>query len=476
MKKLLIFLLVPIFCFGKSLYTFQLDSAGEEFTTPELAGNGITDIKVGESTLWFGTGNGLSRTTDFGQTFETFTPNSGIGRGSVSALWVSGDTIWVATASDTLTRVSETYLDMGTGLSVSTDNGRTWTHYDQPGPTPVQNLSYDIAVHKGSIYIVSWGGGIRRSDDWGQTWTPVAPDTNEFDPGKYLNHRGFSATSTDQAIYIGTADGINKSTDNGTTWHQFTHANQANAISGDFVVALDVQKTTTLERLWAATWKAEGEEEEYGVSFSDDGGENWVVTLEGEKAHNFAFDDSIAYVATDNGLFKSVDMGQTWYVFDQFKDQQSGERIYTQEIYSAAAANEQLWVGTADGLAITKNNGYTWQVIRAFQRTGVNDEPRTYAYPNPFSPTRHNQVDSDGFVRFQFNTLSSTRVTIHIFDFAMDRVTTVVEHEAIPRAGDYTRVWNGKNDYGDMVANGVYFYSVELEGDGTYWGKLMILN
>jgi ligand-binding sensor domain-containing protein len=456
------------------IQSYQIGASA--FAQSGLAGNGVTDIQPGAGMLWFGTGNGLSRTLDGGRSFETIGPAQGVGRGSVSAIWTSNDTIWVATAGDTLTKVAEGYLPLGTGLSVSVDNGNTWRHFPQPGETPIQNLAYDVTVLDGVVWIASYGGGVRKSADWGETWQEAAPDSFLFDPGVKLNHRGFSVISAEGALWVGTAGGINKSVDGGKTWQNFNHTNQQKPISGNFIVALAQQKYRNRSIIWAATWKAEGEDESYAVSKTEDGGLTWTVTLQDEKAHNFAFDDSVVYVATDNGLYKSIDEGETWYLFPPITDTISGEKVYTTEIYSAYAEDGALWIGSSDGVAHTQNNGYTWDIFRAFQPTGQGSTPRTYAYPNPFSPVRHNLIGGDGYVRFQYNTRSSTQVTIKVFDFAMDLVATVVENKSRPGGADFSEVWNGRNDYGDAVANGVYFYRLELSGDGTYWGKVMIVN
>ena len=36
-------------------------------------------------------------------------------------------------------------------------------------------------------------------------------------------------------------------------------------------------------------------------------------------------------------------------------------------------------------------------------------------------------------------------------------------------------IWNGRNDYGDKVANGVYFCRLFLNGE-YYWTKLAVIN
>lgn len=440
------------------------------------AGNGITDIAGGGESLWLGSGNGLSRLDLANGQFTTFSTADGLGHGSVAAIWVHGDTVIVATATDTVTSVDPAPLPKGTGISFSFDGGVTWRRSAQPGVTPIQNLTYDIAVFGGTVWITSYGGGVMKSPDWGRTWLEAPPDTLNFDPyGKY-NHRGFSAAAGAGALWIGTAEGINKSTDGGATWQNFNHVSQPEPISGNFVVALAVQELAEGAAIWGATWTAEGEEEYNAVSRSLDGGLTWKCFLRDEKAHNFAFADSAVYVATDNGLFVSHDLGESWYLFPPMRDAADDDRVLSTEVYSAWGQPGQLWAGTADGLAFTRDNGYRWEIYRAYSATGKAGEKRTYAYPNPFSPMRHNQYGGDGYVRFQYNTTAPSRVTVKVFDFAMDLVATVIEDEYRAGPADYAEIWNGRNDYGDIVANGAYFYSVGIEGDNTYWGKILIVN
>ena len=107
-----------------SVGNYRLEQA--QAASSGLTGNGITDIKSHDGeVIWFGTGMGLARTENDGASFQGFGQAQGLNRGSISALWVSHDTVWVASASDTLTPVSETSLPMGTGLSRSTDGGET---------------------------------------------------------------------------------------------------------------------------------------------------------------------------------------------------------------------------------------------------------------------------------------------------------------------------------------------------------------
>lgn len=444
-----------------------------------LASNSITDILVEGDTLWLGTGRGLSRTTDGGQSFVSFGEDQGIGKGGISAIAVNPQVIWVATGFDTTTDLGN--FQAGGGLAYSQDEGATWTSVPQPGLTNVQNVTFDIALRGSEVWITSFGGGLRKSNDLGQKWEIVTPDSFIFDPVAILNHRAFSVISVDSVLWVGTAGGINRSTDGGVTWTNFNHQNQAQPISGNFVVAIGSQKYGNKRIIWAATVEttsATGDTSEFrGVSWSEDEGFTWRTALRGEFAHNFAFDDSVVYVTTDNGLFKSIDGGQTWALFPDIVGQSGDRRILANEFFAVGvSAGHTLWVGTADGLARTANGGLTWEVIQTFQPTGRDQTPRTYAYPNPFSPNVYNKLNGQGHVRFQYNTTRATQVTIRLYDYAMQLVTTVVEGKPRPANGDFYEIWDGRDDQGQPVANGVYFYRLDLEGEGRFWGKVMVLN
>ncbi|MFQ5677667.1 MAG: hypothetical protein ACE5G1_17390 [bacterium] len=460
---------------AQTLRSFRFDIPPE----PGLASNSITDIVVLDNTLWFGTGRGLSKTSDAGLSFNSFGVEQGLGRGGVSALAVSDEVIWVATGFDSTTVVGE--QQTGGGLAYSLDAGVSWTFVPQPGGTPVSNITFDIALRNDEVWITSFAGGLRKSVDLGESWEIVTPDSFIFDVVGRLNHRAFSVISVDGVLWVGTAGGINRSTDGGITWTNFNHQNQTAPISGNFVVAIRSQKTGNRNVIWAATRETtveSGDATEFrGVSWTDDFGFSWRTALSGETVHNFAIDGSIVYAASDRGLFKSLDGGETWALFPAISNPAQTRRILSEKVFSAATTSLQtLWVGTGNGLAKTQNDGITWEIIQAFEPTGIQDTPRTYAYPNPFSPGLHNRLDGNGHVRFQYNTISETLVTLKIYDFAMKHIATVTENTPRPGNGDFYEIWNGLNSKGVQVANGVYFYRLELEGDGTYWGKLIVLN
>jgi hypothetical protein len=460
-----------------------------------LVGNGITDLAIFQDQLHAGTGFGLSISADRGENWQNFTPTEYGGKGGVSALTIATDgTIWIATGYDTLVQDDQS-LSAGGGLRFKRPGSSTWEFIPQPidavtdtmggmrpTTTHVQNVTYDIAILDTQIWITSFGGGVRRSLDMGQSWEVITTDGNPFSALDYLNHRGFSAiTDTSGNIWIGTAGGISKSTDGGENWERYFVSNQvpvAGGITGNWIIGMAHNPWDN--SVWAVNLNTGGDEYN-SVSRTLDGGRTWQNFLvselsDGTFARNIAFYDSAIYVVTEKGLYKSVDDGSSWYLFPMIEDFETGERILTDKFYSVATQSSngishRLWAGTADGLATSDNNGFTWVVYRSFVSTRQRTDPAVYAYPTPFSPERGTEI------RFQYDLNNPGEVKIDIFNFAMEKVISIREYESNVSSGNFDRSasWDGRDNNGRMVDNGVYFFRAELEGKVT-WGKIVVIN
>ena len=448
-----------------------------------ILGNGIVDILVKDSIVWIATGYGLNKTSDEGDNWTQFTTHNYIGKGGVTAMtYMDEQTLWIATSFDTITG-DEGSLAAGGGLNYTRDGGQTWDHVPQPvdsrdeteykpTTTNVQNLTFDIAALDSTIWIASFGGGLRRSDDMGKTWQVVTTDGIPFSALEFLNHRAFSVISGNGNLWVGTAEGISKSMDNGETWQRMTSKNQEFAISGNFVVALAYQEFANT--IWAATIETDTSEIR-AVSKSEDGGLSWTIMLEGTFPHNFAFDNERVYVAADEGIFISDDGGENWYILPHIRDDSSGEEILTSIYYSAGVSyndtESMFWAGSADGLAMTFDNGNSWRVFRSFESTRKMNSPDAYVYPSPFSPSR------SGYVRFQYDISASGEILIEIFDFSMDKVATIRDYKYLDSQIDADRStkWDGRADNGNIVASGVYLFRLKL-ANKVAWGKVVVIN
>lgn len=491
MKKIIItpvFLLVLVCLYsvnGQIIPKRLLQNNEDREASP--AGNTINDILVTDEEVWIGTKK-LCMSSDKGSSWNMFGEEEGVGKGSISAIVSRNDEIWTATGYDTVDGSGRS-RDAGGGLGYTTDKGLTWQWIPQPVDSPdvteykptksrIENIIYDIALtDPNTVWIASFVGGLRKSSDHGKTWKIITVDGFSFAPLEHLTHQAFSVIYDESAIWAGTAGGIHKSMDGGDNWITYNHTNQDYPISGNFVVAIAHQNISGKDIIWAATWPALGETEYPGVSVTMDRGFTWKVVLEGEYVHNIVFDGAIVYAASDKGLYKSLDMGDTWSCFSNIKDTNSGDRVFTPVVNCAGVDQQKnLWIGTTDGLALTADNGLTWKIFRAFQSTSDPAEPETYAYPNPFSPLRDNLYGGDGHIRFQYYLTEPSIVTVKIYDFGMNLVKTVIHNKERHLSGDCCEVWDGRNDVGDIVANGAYFYKIKLKGRDPIWGKVLILN
>ncbi len=483
--------------------------------------NSAVEIAVRGDSVWVGGGKGLDLTTDGGTTWTHFGLKDPFESEDVAALDGYGPVWWLSLAGSYDAGEGTTLPD-GKGLAYSTDNGATWTRIAQPMEaendstilvpyganqikalavtTSINNITYDIAVTSNAVWTASFAGGLRRSTDGGKNFEPVVlpPDTRDsisitdtldFElspvdrPDKWnrtgtlkgmrgsLNHRVFSVLAIDDStILVGTAAGINLTTNNGRSWRRFSYSNQVQPISGNFVVALARNVIGGREYIWASTINALEPQEFRAISFTTDRGRTWSTTLRGQFTHNFGFQGEIVYAVTNDGVFRTDDGGRTWGHFQTFIDTQSRNRAASTTCYAVAAQGSRVWISNSDGLMYTEDSaqrffGSTWKIFRAAQSVASSTE--AYAYPNPFAP-------DDEVCRIHYRAGASGTVSIAVYDFAMLPVRTIVRNAARSAGVEHDEVWDGKTDDGRQAANGVYYINVETGGESA-WTKVIVL-
>ena len=67
-------------------------------------------------------------------------------------------------------------------------------------------------------------------------------------------------------------------------------------------------------------------------------------------------------------------------------------------------------------------------------------------------------------------------MTIEIFDFASRRVRQLLDSEARDGERNHGENWDGLDDDGQPVANGVYFYRIVTDNGGDAHGKIVVLD
>ncbi|MBK9331020.1 MAG: hypothetical protein IPM96_01125 [Ignavibacteria bacterium] len=480
--------------------------------------NFITDILLNGDTVWFGTGSGIMRTIDNFNSFEYYYGLAPFGTDDIAGFNLNGRIIAASTAVSE--EINGESVPTGTGIKVSTDYGVNWSAYPQPVDSqsdstiiygsntiyalPVtvrqQNLAYDIAVTKTqndtanyTIWICSFAGGLRKSTDYGASWIRVLlpPDnldsinvntsgyTFTLNPRDNLNHRAFTiAAVNDSTIYVGTANGINYSDSWGVNWRKYNFQNTdpnatGNGVSGNFVVSLDVQKFDNNEILWGATRRAESPSEFDALSFTSNGGLNWKSTLPNIKPNGMSFYGSLVYGFTDDGLYRSEFGNFNWAKAGVIYDERTKDQLRTTQFYSGNHKGDTLYFGSADGLLRTTELGQPWigkwTIYRAVSSINLSSDLKTYAAPNPFSP-------DDEITRIFYKSPSaSSKISIKIFDFGMNPVRTLIQNATRTGTDELYTSWDGRNDIGQRIANGVYFYRVEINEDDPVWGKIILL-
>ncbi|MBI1924458.1 hypothetical protein HYR99_09420 [Candidatus Poribacteria bacterium] len=224
------------------------------------------------------------------------------------------------------TRDGTLYAGILGGVYCSNDRGKTW----RPVNTGLKNRDVTSLVASPSLLAGSAGvgadttlyvgtpGGVFRSHDGGDTWTPTDTKLTE------ANVRSLSVL--DKTLYAGTLNGVYRSEDGGDTW---TQANTG--LTHTSVLALAVLDST----LYAGTLGG-------GVYRSKDRGETWSNA-------GLTDADVMALVVFEETLYAGTDMKGGF----RFK---AGQNIWSNigltdvSIWSLAVLDTTLYVATSSGI------------------------------------------------------------------------------------------------------------------------------
>ena len=438
---------------------------------------------------------------------------------------------------------SENDIPIGKGILFTTDvtdSTINWVYYDQPiddalsdtipfgdigfiavlpVTVPQANVTYDMDLSEEYAWTASWAGGLRRFKLSDQVWerVPLPMDSqyelttcedtsyvrvgakyilkdyylNPRDPldGGNHNHKAFSVLSYSDTIWVGTANGINRGifgSGNCIDWKHYSYP--MDNLSGNFVVGLEIQRLNGKRIIWAATVNADDPTEQRGLSFTIDDGLSWNIALLGERIYNIAAFDSLVFAASANGVWKTDD-GINWALYNPARQATpipntaiyDLDEVLADEVYSVAFDNRSyygdhsIWIGTGDGAAHSYDlDGLNWRIFRA--EYDINED---YAYPNPFSPYTHNVLNDNGYVRFHTNEWSGTFVIdIDVYNFAMEKVYAESFDKRIASSG--TLKWDGRDQQGVIVHNGVYFIKLTYPDNQSskpspHWVKLIVV-
>lgn len=421
-----------------------------------------------------------------------------------------------------ITPTGQLIAGLESGIFKSADNAATWTEMNEGIiSTGVEAMAVDA---NNRLHAVVSGQGILSSDDQGASWQKqfetnlfltdlkIAPNGTMFSTiffgDKLLRStdQGASwediisnmpANSTVFSVDIlpngdviaGGANQVLRSSNNGDTWTSMS--NIPNPQPG-FYITYPVQTNANGDIfLFPTTFTPEG------IYRSTDGGNSWqeIANDISSQISTFYIDDNgtilagmSVYGVTNTGpyLYKSTDNGDTWSASDagiQLEDQgrftsivKAGGIYYAgtiQDVYRSVN-NGESWVSVKNGLAFTSVSGgikafavdNDGQVFASNLGFGIyrglnaltpieNQSPEipgnfslAQNYPNPFNPSTS--------IAFQIG--ESGLVALEIFDASGRLVKTLVNENRA--AGNYTERWDGRNNIGQQVSSGIYFYQI----------------
>jgi alpha-tubulin suppressor-like RCC1 family protein len=177
------------------------------------------------------------------------------------------------------------------------------------GPFPESGRVTSIAIdpsdpNGNTVYLGTAAGGVWKTTDGGQTWTPITDDQDSLhigaitvdptNPQVVYAGLGVQDESDDQFFGLG----ILKSTDGGASWRLLTDPAISNTNFGR--LAIDPQHPDTV---YAAT--------DSGIARSDDGGVTWSLVAFGEASDvvidsSVFFEPSVVYAAIEGvGVFST---------------------------------------------------------------------------------------------------------------------------------------------------------------------------
>jgi photosystem II stability/assembly factor-like uncharacterized protein len=355
------------------------------------------------------------------------------------------------------------------GVWRSDNNGSSWS----PINFPDSNLVAVCTTPLGHIYIGTWGHGFYRSTDYGSTWTATGPHNLKV-TDIYSNTTGniFVTTSGDSALY--------RSTDNGNTWHPI--------IRGILFTTVPKALSVVISGPNGLLYTAEDQ-----VYQSTNNGDNWtsIGPSTTENLISLAWaSPGYLYAGGLGGVYRTVDTGKTWDTVN-FGSAQGFVRTLV------VVSNGTVYRGTDnDGVYFTDDGGDNWYDFNTgltgrsvftlakstngylFAATFDNGIFRTTSpvadvaeqapaipgspmlsqnYPNPFNPT----------TTFRFQIHQADHVTLGVFDAAGREITRLIDRFLPP--GTYEQKFDGTG-----LSSGAYFCRMEA-GNAIQIRKFVLL-
>ncbi len=341
-------------CFanGSEMGLYRSTDLGTTWSPSSLGRRFVLEVlSLGPQVALVGTDKAIFRTTDQGVTWDSVSSKAGYsiarnaGSGKLFAMNGNGLSVsanngltWthssapLAAGAISVNAVGTVYVgDSRFGLFRSTDDGATWSESNQG----IVGSSVTEMAAVGNTILAYHNGG-SRSTDLGATWSPV--DVPIQGIGLFFHF----AVSRGDTVYAG-ANGVIRSTDAGATWHKLPSSTSLGTIAS---VASD-----QTGQVFAGTYNG-------AVYRSGDGGASWSPTTSSTyvyPVHDIASNGKGIVVMSNawNQLALSTNNGATWA---------SIRTLPSEHLSVAVSPDGTLYVGDFDGRLFRSTDlGASWQ-------------------------------------------------------------------------------------------------------------------
>ena len=361
---------------------------------------------------------------------------------------------------------------LNNGAFYSSDSGETWVEIDSTS----QYQIYDIAFN-------STGQSFFTSDERLIITTESKIDTiieGFFGPEIVID--------SNDNIFINTRTGIIHSYDNGVTW----------ALDSTFYIhetyKLNIDNDNNL---YVSLKSGLGTEIESGLFKSIDQGVTWQYLsfyMDSHVKTAFPTDNNV-YALSNYKLYISDDSGNSWNSINEqvprtFEDLEvdNNDQLYALPFNGGIYRynkQDSIWMhiidtGITDSLItclafdssnvafVGTENGYIFKnaspttSLSSFKDNILHRYYLKQNYPNPFN----------SITVIRYNLLQSNNVKLIVYNMHGQKVKTLVNYYQTP--GKYNVKWYGKDEAGNIVSSGFYFYQITVD-KVRFYRKMLLL-
>ncbi len=334
--------------------------------------NGVTGVPGRPDTFYFGSvGGGVWKTINAGRTWTPVFDSQPVASiGAIGVAPSSPDTVYVGTGEADM----RSQISYGDGMYKTTDGGQTWTHVGLDATRQIGRVLVDprdanrvFVAALGHVYGANPDRGVYRTTDGGATWKKVLFRNDnvgaidlQFDPtdSRTVYATLWNTRRPPWSIYppsYGPGGGVFKSTDGGDSWQPLTTGLPTEGLGR---IGIGVAPSDR-NRVYAIVDAKEG-----GLYRSDDAGASWTRASSDQRIWGRGWyfcrvavdprNPNTLYVS-NTSLYRSKDGGRSWTAI---KGAPGGDDYH--QLWIAPDDPGRMILASDQGSIVTVDGARTW--------------------------------------------------------------------------------------------------------------------